>query len=78
MNILKKVGSLAYQTQKLTVSIIKEPVDMASTIITGYKDAKQTDLEIEQENLEKKKEVEGILNKYRPSPEPVQQELDLS
>tara|TARA_B100000902_G_scaffold343957_1_gene349020 strand:+ start:427 stop:663 length:237 start_codon:yes stop_codon:yes gene_type:complete len=78
MNILKKVGSLAYHTQKLTVSIIKEPVDMASTIITGYKDAKQTDLEIEQENLEKKKEVEGILNKYRPSPEPVQQELDLS
>ena len=77
MSILKKIGSIAYQTQKLTVSMIKEPVDMASTIIDGYKDAKQTDLEIKQENLEKKKEVEAILNKYRPSSEPVQGEFDL-
>tara|TARA_R100000734_G_C3300883_1_gene91536 strand:+ start:529 stop:750 length:222 start_codon:yes stop_codon:yes gene_type:complete len=73
MSILKKIGSIAYQTQKLTVSMIKEPVDMASTIIDGYKDAKQTD-------LEQKKRVEEILNKPQPShsPEPNQQEFDFS
>ena len=82
MNILKKVGSLAYHTQKLTVSIIKEPVDMASTIITGYKEAKQ-------DEEQKAQEVERILNDTpRSYPvgsaakdrvrQPVQQELDLS
>ena len=73
MSILKKIGSIAYQTQKLTVSMVKEPVDMASTIIDGYKDAKQTD-------LEQKKRVEEILNKPQPSnsPEPNQQEFDFS